>query len=530
MIPRRALAALLVTPASTGQARAQNVPAPVTGGRLTLAFGDPVSSIDPQLNNFGGDRSVDLHAFDLLVENRNGTLHPGLAESWRLLDPTTWEFTLRRGVLWHDGQPFTADDAIFSYARAKDVPGSAASFGGYLREIAATEAPDPHRLVVRTHGPAPLLPLNLASVHIVARHAAEGATSTDFNSGRAAVGTGPYRFVSYTPGDRITFRRNDAYWGGRPEWEDVVIRLVPNAAARTAALLAGDVDVIERVSVADAEGLGRRPEVRVFAHPGLRVLLLCPNPSPGPNAFVQAADGSPLPDNPLRDKRVRHALSLALDRRGLADRLLQGQAVPAGQWMPEGSFGYEPSLRAAMPDPEAARRLLAEAGLPNGFRLTLHVPTDRYVRGPETAQAAAQMWTRVGVRTTVENMPWATFSARAANGEFAMPVLAWGNGTGEASYALVNVIGSYDPAAGRGSSNWGRYVNPEVDRLLESAVRELDDGKREAVLRESARLVMGETGIIPVFHYRNLWAARRGLSVSTLVSDRTAAMMVRREG
>ncbi|MFH5926394.1 ABC transporter substrate-binding protein [Roseomonas xinghualingensis] len=529
MISRRALPSLLALPALAGAARAQGS-RPAPDDRLTIAFGDPVSSIDPQLNNFGGDRSVSLHAFDFLVENHNGTLRPGLAKSWKLIDPTTWEFTLRDDVRWHDGRPFTADDAIFSYRRAPEVPGSASSYGGYLREIAGLEAPDPHRLIVRTHGPAPLTPLNFASVSIVARHATEGATSADFNSGKAAIGTGPYRFVSYSPGDRIVFRRNDEYWGGRPAWAEVTIRLIPNAAARTAALLSGDVDVIERVSVADVDSIRRRQDVELFAHPGLRVLLLCPNAAPEPNPFVQAADGSPLARNPLSDAKVRRALSLALDRRGLAERLLQGQAVPAGQWMPEGSFGYEPALPVPAQDPESARRLLAEAGFPDGFRLTLHVPSDRYIRGPETAQAVAQAWTRIGVRTTVENMPWATFSGRAAGGQFAMSVLAWGNGTGEASYALVNVIGSYDPAKGRGASNWGRYASQEADRLLEAAVRELDDGKREAILQESARLVMGEGGIIPIFHYRNLWAARRGLSVSPLVSDRTAAMMVRREG
>ncbi len=529
MISRRALSSLLALPALTSAVRAQGS-RPAPDDRLTIAFGDPVSSIDPQLNNFGGDRSVNLHAFDFLVENHNGTLQPGLAKSWRLIDPTTWEFGLREGVRWHDGRPFTADDAIFSYRRAPDVPGSSSSFGGYLREIAGMEAPEPHRLVIRTHGPAPLTPLNLASVSIVARHAVEGTTSADFNSGKAAIGTGPYRFVSYRPGDRIVFRRNEEYWGGRPAWAEVTIRLIPNAAARTAALLSGDVDAIERVSVADVDNIRRRQDVELFAHPGLRVLLLCPNASPEPNPFVQAADGSSLARNPLSDGRVRRALSLALDRRGLSERLLQGQAVPAGQWMPEGSFGYEPSLPAPAADPEGARRLLAEAGLPDGFRLALHVPSDRYIRGAETAQAVAQAWTRIGVRTSVENMPWATFSGRAAGGQFAMSVLAWGNGTGEASYALVNVIGSYDPAKGRGASNWGRYANPEVDRLLENAVQELDDAKRETILRDSARVVMGEAGIIPVFHYRNIWAARRGLSVSPLVSDRTAAMMVRREG
>ncbi|WP_084698098.1 ABC transporter substrate-binding protein [Muricoccus aerilatus] len=528
MISRRALSTLLALPTLAGTARAQGA-RPAPEDRLTIAFGDPVSSIDPQLNNFGGDRSVNLHAFDFLVENHDGTLRPGLARSWKLLNPITWEFVLRDDVRWHDGRPFTAEDAIFSFRRAPDVPGSSSSFGGYLREIAGLEAPDPHRLIVRTHGPAPLTPLNFASVSIVARHATEGATSTDFNSGKAAVGTGPYRFVSYTPGDRIVFRRNEEYWGGRPDWAEVTIRLIPNAAARTAALLSGDVDVIERVSVADVDNIRRRQDVALFAHPGLRVLLLMPNASPEPNEFVRAADGSALTRNPLSDARVRRALSLSLDRRALSDRLLQGQAVPAAQWMPEGSFGYEPALTVPAADPEAARRLLAEAGFPDGFRLAVHVPTDRYVRGPETAQAVAQAWTRIGVRTTVENMPWATFSGRASAGQFAMSVLTWGNGTGEASYALVNVIGSYDPAKGRGASNWGRYASPEADRLLEAAVQELDDAKREAILRESARLVMGEAGIIPVYHFRNLWAARRGLTVSPLVSDRTAAQMVRRE-
>lgn len=245
---------------------------------------------------------------------------------------------------------------------------------------------------------------------------------------------------------------------------------------------------------------------------------------------MQAADGSPLPRNPLSDGRVRRALSLALDRHALSDRLLQGQAVAAGQWMPEGSFGYGSALPPPAADPEGAWCLLTEAGFPEGFRLTLHVPSGRYICWPETAQAVAQAWTRIGVRTAVENMPWATFSGRAAGGQFAMSVLAWGKGTGEASYALVNVIGSYDPTKGRGASKWGRYANPEVNRLMEAAVQELDYAKREAILRRSARMVVGEARIIPVFHYRNLWAARHGLSVSPLVSDCTAAMMVRREG
>jgi len=493
---------------------------------LSIGFADPLSSLDPQLNNHAGDRSVDLHFWDLLVENKWNKLQPGLALSWKPLDNTTWEFKLRPDVKWQDGQPFTAEDVIFSYTRARDVPGSVATFAGYLRTIESMQAPDPLTLVIKTKIPNPDLPLNLASVHIVSKHVGEKSSTEDYNSGKAVIGTGPYKFVSYTPGDRVIMARNDGYWGEKQVWDKVNYRYINNAAARTAALLAGDVDVIDKVSVSDLDKLKKSPGVTVFPYDGLRVMLLQPSFNPAPNPYITDNAGKPLPKNPLLDVRVRQALSIAINRPAIVDRILQDAATVANQWMPKDTFGYNPDIRDIAYDAKRAKALLAEAGYPEGFNLTMHVPNDRYPQGPETAQAVAQFWTRIGVKTKVEVMPWAVYSGRARKNEYAVSMLAWGNGTGEASYALVNVLATVAPDKGLGASNWGHYSNPKVDQALAQATAEFDTAKREAILRTSAQVVSDDVGVIPLYHYKNIWAARKGLKVTPMTSDRTAAQMV----
>ncbi|GAB2465436.1 ABC transporter substrate-binding protein [Comamonas humi] len=497
---------------------------------LSIGFADPLSSLDPQLNNHAGDRSVDLHFWDLLVENKANQLQPGLAESWKNLDPKTWEFKLRKDVKWQDGKPFTADDVIFSYQRARNVPGSVATFAGYLRTVESVTAKDAHTLVIKTNIPNPDLPLNLASVHIVSKHVGEKAGTDDYNAGKAVVGTGPYKFVSYTPGDRVVMARNDGYWGGKPAWEKVNYRYINNAAARTAALLAGDVDVIDKVSVSDLAKLKQSPSVTVFPYDGLRVMLLQPSYNPAPTPFLADNAGKPLAKNPLLDQRVREALSIAINRKAITDRILQDTATEANQWMPKDTFGYNPEVKNIAFDAARAKKLLADAGFPEGFKLTMHVPNDRYPQGPETAQVVAQFWTRIGVKTQVEVVPWSVYSGKANKNEYAMSMLAWGNGTGEASYALVNVLATVDKAKGLGASNWGHYSNPAVDKALAESTAEFDTKKREAILRASAKVVSEDVGIIPLFHYRNVWAAKKGLKVTPMTSDRTAAMMVTRDG
>ena len=224
-----------------------------TAQSLRIAYADPVSSLDPQLNNHAGDRSLALHVWESLLDRRDDKNLPGLAESWKAIDANTWEFKIRQGVKWQDGQPFTADDLVFSLERARNVPGSVAPYSSSLRTVESVSAPDPYTLRVKTSVPNPLLVQNIDSVYIVSRHVGAKSGTEDYNSGKAVIGTGPYRLVSYAQGDRTLFERNKEYWGKPPLWDTVDYRFIANPASRTAALLAGDVDVIDKVSPQDVK-------------------------------------------------------------------------------------------------------------------------------------------------------------------------------------------------------------------------------------------------------------------------------------
>lgn len=493
---------------------------------LTIGFADPLSSLDPQLNNFAGDRSTDLHFFSMLLQKRGNGLTPDLAASWKLVDENTWEFKLRPGVKWTDGQPLRPEDIVFSIERARKVPGSVAPFSGFVRSIESAQAQGEDTVIVKTKAPSPNLPLDLASIHIVSKHVGETAKPEDYDSGKAMVGTGPYKFVSYTPGDRVIMTRNDGYWEGPQPWEKVVYRYISNPASRTAALLSGDVDVIDKVSVSDLPRLKESKNIAVYAYPGLRVMLLQPSFRKGPNQYLTDNSGKVLPENPLLDVRVRKALSLAINREAIASRIMQDTVTVANQWMPADSFGYNPELKDIPFDQAKAKALLKEAGFPEGFKMTMHVPSDRYPLAAQTAQAAAQFWARIGVKVNVEVVPWAVYSGQARKNEYAMSMIAWGNGTGEASYALVNILATVSPEKGLGASNWGHYSSERVDEALRKASTEFDDDKREAILRDSAVAVREDVGVIPLFHYKNIWAARKGLKVVPWTSDRTVAMMM----
>jgi peptide/nickel transport system substrate-binding protein len=492
---------------------------------LRIGFADSVSSLDPQMNNYAGDHSVAQHFWSGLTQMRGIKLTPGLASSWRNIDPLTWEFTIR-DAKWSDGKPVEAGDAVFSYQRALNVPGSVASFSGFLRNVDTATAKDAKTLVIKTKIPDPDLPLNLSSVYIISRHVGEKPATEDYNHGKAMVVSGPYLWEGYVPGDRVLMKRNPDFWGDKAHWEKVNYRYIANGAARTAALLAADVDVIDKVSVADIAKLKAASDVSVFAYPGLRVLLLQPSFNPKPSPYITSADGKPLDKNPLLDVKVRQALSLAINREAIVTRIMQDGATVANQWMPKETFGYNPDVKDIAFDPNQAKKLLADAGYPDGFNLTMHVPSDRYPLAPETAQVVAQFWTRVGVKTQIEVLPFAMYAGKANKNEFAMSMIAWGNGTGEAAYAMVNILATVNPEKGFGASNWGRYASSAMEQTLKEASSEFDSAKREAILRKGVKVVSDDVGIIPLFHYKNIWAARKGLKVTPWTSDRTVAMQV----
>ena len=388
---------------------------PAYGGNLAIGLGADVTAIDPHYHNLTPNSNVAAHIFDYLVlRDERQRMIPGLAESWRTVDPLTWEFKLRRGVKFHDGSPFTAADVVASIERVPTVPNSPSPFTVYTKQIKEMIVVDPYTIRFRTATPYPLMPSDLTQVAIISK-GAENASTEDFNSGKAAVGTGPYKLVRYAKGDRIELARNDDYWGGKTPWEKVTLRLLPADAPRVAALLAGDVQVIENVPTTDVARLKQERGLTLSRTVADRMIYLHMDSERDISPFVTDRDGKPLGRNPLRDTRVRKAISKAINRQALVDNVMEGQAVPTGQLLPEGFFGYTKNLKVEPFDPEGAKKLLAEAGYPNGFGLTIHTPNNRYVNDAKVAQAVAQMLTRVGIVTRVEAMPSAT--CRTEQGE-----------------------------------------------------------------------------------------------------------------
>ncbi|MBR0652795.1 ABC transporter substrate-binding protein [Roseomonas terrae] len=497
---------------------------------LTIGSAAPVTTIDPHFHNVGPNNALTMHIFDRLVE-RDGRArpHPSLAASWRVVSDNVWEFKLREGVTWHDGRPFTADDVVFTFSRVPNVPNSPGGFQGFLRAITRVEVVDPHTLRLHTASPHPLMPLDLASVSIIARHAAEGAGTEDFNTGRAAIGTGAYRLISYRSGDRVEMARNPNYFGGAEPWERVSYRIVNNDAARTAALIAGDLDLIEQVPTSDLARLRRDNRVTITEIPSLRTVYMAPDYSrDGNTPLITDNAGNPLPVNPFKDARVRRALSMAINREALVERVMEGAATATAQWLPEGAFGYNASVRPRTFDPDAAKRLLAEAGYPDGFRLTMHTPNDRWPNDARLAQAVAQMWTRIGVRVQVEALPWTAFVPRRARIEYAMQMAAWGSSTGEGSNFLINTLATNNRQLLTGANNNARFSGPAFDALAARGSSTLDDERREAIWHEAVALYAEEEPLIQLVQYVNTWAVRRGLTHDPRMDERTVAMGVRR--
>ncbi|HEV7265719.1 MAG TPA: ABC transporter substrate-binding protein [Falsiroseomonas sp.] len=503
--------------------------APALGQTLTVATGGSITSLDPHFFNAAPNNAIAEHIFGRLVDrDAQARIRPQLAESWRLVSDTEWEFKLRRDVTWHDGRPFTADDVLFTLQRAPNVPNSPGGFGATLRSVKSASAPDPHTLRIVTHRPNPVLLPELASVFIVSRHVGEGAATEDYNAGRAAIGTGPYRVAGHRPGDRTELARNEAYFAGVEPWQRVSYRFVAADPARTAALLAGDVDLIDQVSPADLPRLRRDERVRLSQIQSLRLAHLGPDYSrPGALPHVTDNQGQPLASNPFLDVRVRRALNMAINRQALAERAMDGLAVPAGQWLPEGAFSHDPNTAPAAFDPEGARLLLAEAGFPNGFRITLHTMNDRFPNDSRLSQAVAQMWSRIGVQTAVEALPWASYSGRAARQEFSMSLGSWGSTTGEGLSFAKSVLTTFDRARRTGSANHRRFSAPEFDALLARAETIMDDERREAAIHELVRWSAQNVPMFPLVHLTNVWAHKPGVAHVPRMDERTLAMGIR---
>ncbi|ESR25574.1 ABC transporter substrate-binding protein [Lutibaculum baratangense] len=515
--------------------------APAYAQQLTIGLKSEATSMDPQFHNLSTNTQVLLNVFEgLTKQDAVQRLEPSLATEWEAVDDTTWRFTLREGVKFHNGSDFTARDVIYTMCRVPLVENSPSSYTIYTGTMTDVAADGDHAVIITTDGPDPLLPTELASLPILSADAlgaedevtyAQGGCegmgevpqSPAFNSPDVAVGTGPYTLDEFTRGNQLVMSRFEGYWGDAPNWERVVMRPISSDGPRVAALLSGDVDMIESPPIQDIPRIEQGGFKIVDALSNRIIYLAMDQEGEAPSL------GGTNGENPLLDQKVRQAISLAINREAIAERIMGGFAVPAGELLPPPMFGT--SDRDVDPyDPERAKELLAEAGYPDGFQITLGTPNDRYINDEQVAQAVAQMLARVGIQTTVDAMTASQFFSRRNAQEFPIYLAGWGAASGEMSSPLKSLLATYDKDAGMGVTNAGRYSNAEFDEILREAMTTIDDAERETLLQQAGTIALDEFGIIPLHYEQTVWAMKPELSYEPRVDQYTIASQVESSG
>jgi peptide/nickel transport system substrate-binding protein len=481
--------------------------------------GDPQTA-DPHSQNESLTNLFSQAVHDTLVMRDNSLkLVPGLATAWQQVNPTTWRFTLRQGVKFHDGSPFTADDVVFTWERASH-PNS--QLRQYAIPVGKPRKIDDYTVEFVQDKPNPVTLEHATTIYVMSKAWAtknKVERPLDFKgkeetvASRSANGTGPWILVSREPGVRTALKRNNEWWGikeGRAPGNvtEISYTQVSADATRTAALLSGQVDFVLDPPPQDLRRLEENKAIKVVRGQENRVVFF---------GFDQSRDellySSVKGRNPFKDVRVRTAVYQAIDIEAIRSRIMRNAALPTG--------GITPSILASNPDaekrlpydPARARQLLTEAGYPNGFDVTLDCPNNRYINDEEICLAVAAMLAKIGIQTRVTTMPRATYFPKLEKFDTSMYMLGWGGAITDAQTMLSPVLHSPDPKTGNGSFNYGRYVNPKLDALIDAAAVEANIEKRRDIIRQAIAEHNAQVHHVPLHRQMIPWAMRSTVTV-----------------
>lgn len=495
---------------------------------LKIGLASEPTAVDPHYHQTTPNEALVYHIFQPLVAmDADQKLQPALAKSWEATDDTTWTFRLDEKAKFSNGEPFTAQDVVFSFCRILNNETGIGSGGtNTVRRIVAVETPDERTVLLKTAKPQPVLPNELARIPMIwsgiVKHdkltytPKEGCGVTspwpavnDFNSGKDVIGTGPYVLKSYVKGSGIVLERNEKYWGEMPAWKEVKMTAVPSAGPRLTGLLAGDFDLIENPAARDL----KRIKESGFGHtikPSVRIMFFQLDAGREQSPLVKSAKG----DNPLQNAKVRQAMSLAIDRKTIVERIMDGVALPANQYIPAGMFGAIDQAAALEYNPKKAKALLAEAGYPKGFKLAFDCEQGYYLNAEQWCQAVQRYWARIGIDSSLNVHPRSVYSQIRDNGRTDVAVLGWANLPLYDAYSINQQLLHSRDGGIYGAFNIPRFKNDTIDRLIEQSNTELDQQVRADLMGEVLALAQQELPFLPLHFEPVAWATSDKLSIT----------------
>lgn len=481
------------------------------------------ATLDPHSQNETLNNGLNNLVYEYLLKRDRkefGKFLPGLAVSWTNPTPTTWIFKLRQGVKFHDGTPFTADDVVFSFNRARE---SAITFKLYSSQAGIAKKIDDFTVEFTTPVPNPVMLETINNIMIMSKAWCEKNNVTkplDYTkkeetfATRNAMGTGPYQLVTWEAGVKLVHKKNPNWWGIKAglytgNVETIEYRPISNAATRMAALKSGDLDFVLDPSVQDVIRLRNDPDIKIWDGEEQRLIYV---------GFDQERDelqySTVKGKNPFKDKRVRLALYHAIDINALQKSIMRGLSVPTAIALAAGpGAGVPKSQDVRYPfDVAKAKKLLAEAGYPQGFGFTMTCPNDRYVNDEKLCVAIAAMWAKVGLDVKVETMTKSNFFPRVQRHDASAFLAGWGGAASDAIFTLKPIMHSKD-GKGAGDSNYGRAKNAKLDALIDTLEGNMNREERQKQINEAVKLMHDEVHVIPLHRQMIPWAARKNVTV-----------------
>jgi peptide/nickel transport system substrate-binding protein len=495
-----------------------SITAPAMAKTFRFAFQGDVASMDPYAlaENFSTAFHNNIHE-PLVRYNEKMELQPALATGWELVNPTTWRFTLRKGIKFHNGNGFNADDVVFSLKRAQSDGSDMAS---YVGSIAAANKVDDYTVDLVTKEPNPILLNTIALWYMMDKEWAEANNATEpVNLGKNvenyatlhANGTGPFKLATREPGVRTVLEINDDWWDKANQnfnVTKVVLTPIKSAATRTAALLSGELDMMFPAPVQDVKRINSSGGARVMQGPEFRTIFLGMDQERDELLYSNIKG-----KNPFKDKRVRQAVYQSIDVDAIKKKVMRGASTPAGLLLSPGLNGFDASINNRLAyDPEKAKGLLADAGYPNGFELQMDCPNDRYVNDEAICQAVVAMLAKVGLDVSLLAQTKSKYFQKLKKHDISFYLLGWIPDDQDAGSVIAHLM--VPPADGGLAWNGGGYGNPRVTELSGQIGSEVDQKKRQAMISEAYKIVQDDVGYIPLHQQALSWAVRKGVTVA----------------